>query len=289
MKPLNIFKYFKKAQKEKWAIGQFNFSTIEQAKGIIEAANKLRSPVILGTSEGESAFIGIPQAVALIKIWQTKNNFPVFLNLDHGKSFEYTKRAIDNGYDSVHFDGSRLYLKENIKITKKITEYAHKRNLLVEGEVGIISGLSKILNRMPKISNKDLTNPEDAYNFIKKTGVDSLAINIGTFHGVNASGKNPHINFQRLEEIKKKVKNKFLVLHGGSGVSNKDIKKAIKLGIVKININTELRIAYTNTLRNVFKDSPKEITPYKYMPKAIDAVQKVIEEKMKLLGSVNKI
>lgn len=289
MKPLNIFKYFKKAQKEKWAIGQFNFSTIEQAKGIIEAANKLRSPVILGTSEGESAFIGIPQAVALIKIWQTKNNFPVFLNLDHGKSFEYTKRAIDNGYDSVHFDGSRLYLKENIKITKKITEYAHKRNLLVEGEVGIISGLSKILNRMPKISNKDLTNPEDAYNFIKKTGVDSLAINIGTFHGVNASGKNPHINFQRLEEIKKKVKNKFLVLHGGSGVSNKDIKKAIKLGIVKININTELRIAYTNTLRNVFKDSPKEITPYKYMPKAIDAVQKVVEEKMKLLGSVNKI
>lgn len=284
---MNLKDYFLKAQKGKWAIGQFNISNLEALRAVYQAAQKLKSPVIIGTSEGESKFIGISQAAALIKIWR-ENGFPIFLNLDHSKSLEYTKEAINKGYDAVHFDGSKLPLKENIKIAKKIVRYANKKNVLVEGEVGSISGSSKILEKAPEISKINLTDPKEAEQFVKKTSVDSLAINIGSFHGISVTGK-PYIDFQRLKEIRKETNNKFLVMHGGSGVMKKDIKKAIKLGIVKININTELRIAYTNALRKSLQENPKETTPYKYMPKSIKAVQKVVEEKLKLLGSVNKI
>ncbi len=271
----NLKFYFKKAETEKWAIGQFNFSTLEQFKGILEAAKKLSSPMILGTSERESRFIGLGQAVALVNLWRKKTGLPVFLSLDHGKSFSYIKNAIDLGYKMVHFDGSRFSIDRNIEIAKKVVKYAHKRNVLVEGEIDVIGGA--------------LTAPEEAQRFIRETKVDSLAVNIGTFHGIRALKKNPHIDLKRLEEIKNKIGTAFLVLHGGSGTPEKDIKAAIKLGIVKININTEIRMAYTETLRKVLKKKPKEIISYKYMPEVIEAVQKKVEEKIKLFNSINKI
>lgn len=280
----------KKAQKQGWAIGQFNISNQETLKAIFQAAKKLKSPVIIGTSEGESNYVGLDEAVALVRAFEKKTGVPAILNLDHGKSFEYIKGAIAAGYDSVHFDGSKLPLKKNIEIAKKIVEYAHKKNTLVEGEVGIIRGVSESLKNVPEMKKKDLTKPEEALEFIKKTGVDSLAINIGTFHGVKALGQSPHIDLQRLKEIKEKLGNRvFLVLHGGSGTPDSDIKKAIKLGIVKININTDLRIAFTNNLKKVFQKKLKETTPYKYMPEVVEAIQKVVEEKIKLFNSVNKI
>ncbi len=273
--------YLEKARKEKWAIGQFNFSNLKILKAIIQAAKEKKSPIIVGTSERESKSIGISQAVALVESYRKETGLPIFLNLDHGKSFNYIKKAINAGYDAVHFDGSKLPLKENIKITKKIVRYAHKKNILVEGEVGVIGSVSD--------RKEVLTDPLDALKFVEGTKVDSLAVAIGNLHGIRISGINPNLNLKRLEEIKKKVEIIPLVLHGGSGTPKKDIKAAIKLGVVKINVNTELRIAYTNTLRKVLKKKPKEITPYKYMPEVIKAVQEVVEEKIKLFGSVNKI
>jgi ketose-bisphosphate aldolase len=285
---MKIYEYFKKAQKEKWAIGQFNFSTLEQLKAIIQAAEKLNSPVILGTSEGESSFVGLRQAVALVNSYAGNKNLALFLNLDHGSSFDYIKEAIDAGYDLVHFDGSKLGLKENIESSKKIAEYAHKKGVLVEGEINVMTGSSRVLERIPETIEENLTDPNQALEFIEETGVDSLAVSIGSFHGMEASGQSPVINFHRLKEISDKAMQKFLVLHGGSGIAGQDIKKAIKHGIVKININTELRLAYTNSLKQILKDRPQEIVPYKLMPEVIGSVQKIVEQKIKLFSSQNK-
>jgi len=285
----NLQYYFKKAQREHWAIGQFNFSDLSQSEGIIGAAKNLNSPIILGTSEGESRFLGLKQAVALKNSFQKETGLPIFLNLDHGKSFEYIKKAIDCGYDMVHFDGSKLSLKENIAETKEVVKYAKNFGVLVEGEVGIIgTDASKFYEEKFVLRPEDLTKPQEAGQYVKETGVDCLAVSIGNFHGIDIAG-NPKIDLTRLKEIKKTIKNVFLVLHGGSGISERYIRGAIKGGIVKININTELRMVYTKTLKEVLEAQPKEITPYKYLPEAIKAVQKVVEEKIKLFGSKNKI
>ncbi len=286
---MTIVDYFKKAQKEKFAIGQFHISNLETLRAIMRAAQNLRSPVIIGTSEGESKFIGLRQAVALIKSFKEETGLPIFINLDHGKDFEYIKEAIDLGYDAVHFDGSRMPLEENIEIAKKVAEYGHKKKVFVEGEVGIIKGASERHKEKIEVNEEDLTDPEEALRFINETKVDSLAINIGTFHGVDISGGKPHINLQRLREIKEKVGERvFLVLHGGSGVMEEDIKEAIAIGIRKININTELRLSFTNALRKALEKNPEETTPYKYMSESISAVQKIVEDKIKLFGSINK-
>ena len=289
-KIMKIKDYFKKAQKEKWAIGQFNISNFETLKAIIQAAQNLKSPVIIGTSENESRFIGLKQTVFLVRAFQEESRLPIFLNLDHGKTFEYIKKAVEAGYHNIHFDGSGLPFKKNLAMTKKIAKYCHQRKILIEGEIDFIKGCSEILKKGPKIKEEDLTKPDDALKFIKETKVDSLAVNIGTFHGMEADGKNPGIYLQRLREIKEKVQTEaFLVLHGGSGTPKEDIKKATGLGIVKININTELRAAYTNALKKALKEKPREIIPYKYLPEAVLAIQQIVEEKIKLFGSRNRI
>src|SRR3989338_11655204 len=161
MKPLKY--YFKKAYKEKFAIGQFNFSTFEQVKGIVAAAQNLKSPIILGTSEGESKFVGLQEAVVLRNMLRNKTGLPIFLNLDHGKSFEYLREAILAGYDMVHFDGSKLPLEENMKTSKKVVAFAHKKGVIVEGEIGKIgSDASKVYTEKFEIKEEDLTKVEDA-------------------------------------------------------------------------------------------------------------------------------
>ncbi len=277
---MNLLQVFKKALRENWAVGQFNFSNLETLKGIIEAAKNSNSPIILGTSERESAFIGLKQAVALIKSYRIETGLPLFLNLDHGKSFSYIKEAIDSGYDTIHFDGSALSLSENIEETRKILKYARKFKVLVEGEVGVIGQASELKGI--------LTNVADALEFVKKTDVDRLAVSIGNIHGIEKRGVDPMLDLERLGEIKKVLKNIPIVLHGGSGTPEKDIRKAIELGIAKININTELRMAYTENLRMSLSENKEENTPYKYMSRSIEAVQKTVEEKIKLFGSNNK-
>ncbi len=286
MKTINY--YLNKAYKEKWAIGQFNFSDFSQARGIIQAAQNLRSPIILGTSEGESKFVGLLEAVAIRNVLRKKTGLPIFLNLDHGKSFEYLKEAILAGYDMVHFDGSKLPLEENIKISKKVTSFAKKKGIVVEGEVGRFgTDASKMYQEKFEIKEEDLTNPNQVLEYLKKTNVNILAVSVGTFHGIDISGISPHIRIDRLKEIKNTI-NIPLVLHGGSGTPEDDIKEAIKLGIAKININTEIRLAFANTLRKTLETNKDEITPYKYLPEAINSAQTIAEAKIKLFGSEKK-
>ncbi|MBD3282160.1 MAG: ketose-bisphosphate aldolase [Candidatus Portnoybacteria bacterium] len=280
----------KKAQKEKYAVGQFNISTDEQLKAIIQAADELKSPVIIGTSEGERGFIGTEQAAVLTKIWQQKTKLPIILNADHCKTIESAKEAIDAGYTAIHFDGSTLPIEENIKKTKEIIRYAKSQNpnILIEGELGYLRGSSEIHKEKTEIKKEDFTTPEEAEEFIQKTKADSLAIVIGNIHGIDLKNPNPSLDIKRIKQIKKAIKDTFLVLHGGSGVSKKDIKEAIKQGIVKININTELRIAYSQKLRESMTSRPDQVKPYKILTPAVEAVKEVVKEKIRLFGSENK-
>jgi fructose-bisphosphate aldolase class II len=281
--------YLKKAQKEGWAIGQFNFSDFTQLKSIVSKALELKSPIILGTSEGESNFFGLQEAVAIRDVLRKKTSLPIFLNLDHGKSFEYLKQAIDAGYDMVHFDGSKLPLEENIKVTKEVVKYAKQRGVTVEGEVGILgTASSKVYLEKFEIKEENLTKPEDALRYLKATKVDLLAISIGNFHGIEISGIDPNLRLDVLKLIKEKTNNIPLVLHGGSGTPEDDIKEAIKEGIVKININTELRLAFSGNLRRAL-GNVDEIIPYKYLAETQKPVEKVVGFKIELFGSANKV
>ena len=277
---MKSLKYFlQKAKKEKWAIGQFNFSTLEQLKAIVSAAEKLKSPIILGTSQGEINFFGMEEAIVLRNLYRKK--FPyIYLNLDHGKDIDLIKKAIDLGYDCVHFDGSSLDFKENLKTTRKIVKYAHKKGCLVEGEIKSIQGSSEVHKKLPnEILLEDI---EKAKEFVKKTEVDSLAINIGNLHGVYA--KSIRLKIDHLQKIKKAIP-VFLVLHGGSGTSKKDIKEAIKNGVVKINVNTELRKTWREGLEKSLKRNKETIKPYNILPEVISEIEKVVEEKIKLFES----
>ncbi len=260
---MNLKYYLKKVRREGGALGQFNFSTLEQLRGILEAAQNLKRPLILGTSERESNFLGLKEIVALVEIAKTKYRAPVFLNLDHAKDPKRIKEAIGLGYSAVHFDGSDLTLEKNLKYAKKIVEYAHKKNVLVEGE-------------LEEIKKGSLSSAEEAALFVKKTKVDSLAIAIGNRHGFYPGVK---LDFERLKEIRKKTGQVFLVLHGGSGISKNDLKKAISLGIVKVNINSELRLVWKRGLVSALKG--EEIKPYQILPIVQKLIQKKVEEKIK--------
>jgi len=261
-------KILKDAQKNKYAIGQFNFSTLEQLRGILEAAKKMKAPVILGTSEGELKHMGLEEVVALVEISKNKYNVRAFLNLDHGKDKKLIMKCVNYGFSAVHCDGSYLPLEKNTEYVKTIVRYANKKGVLVEGELEEIGGEKRY-------------SIEEIKEFAKKTGVDSLAIAIGSAHGL----KKVNLDFKRLKEIRDEV-SQFLVLHGGSGISKSQIKKAIKLGIVKININTELRIAWKEGMIKGLKR--KEIKPYKIIPLVQKNIQKKVEGKIKLFGSQKK-
>lgn len=284
-----LFDFFEQAKENKFAIGAFNFSNMEQLRAIVQAAENMKAPVLVSTSEGESGFMGKEQAKALVDSWRRKTSVPLALHLDHGKSFAVIKEAVMAGYDSVHFDGSNLSWEENLEMTRQIVRWAKRYDVFVEGELGYLRGGSEV-HEVLKIKKDDLTEPGQAAEFVEATGVDSLAVAVGNIHGVSSGEENPSLFLDRLSEISEKVKkNAFLVLHGGSGTPEEDIKEAVKSGIAKVNVNTELRVAYTETLKKTLKQDPKQTTPYKIMPPVVDAVQKVVEEKIKLFGSNNKI
>lgn len=278
--------YFAKARKEKWALAQFNFSCAEQLQGIVQAAVRQHSPLLVGTSEGDAGFLGVHQAVALVGAYRKEFKIPIFLNFDHGKSLRSILAAIVAGYDAVHIDASRLGLEENILLTRKVVQLAAKNRIqVVEGELGEIPGHSK--RYLTKVAKKDMfSDPKETEQFAKETKVDNLAVNIGSAHGIYRGGE--RLNLQLLQEIKKRVQCG-LVLHGGSGVNAKDVLSAIKLGVVKINISTDLRLAFSKKLREVLSRNPEEITPYNIFPPVVGAVQKVAEKHMQFFGSANKI
>jgi len=285
----------KRAQEGQYAVGSFNFSTAEVLKAIVMAAKELNSPTIVSTSEGEGEFIGMAEAAALVGAWRHGTKLPIILNLDHGKSLESVKKAIEAGYDAIHFDGSAMSYDENIANTAAIVSYVKgikekfDREIIVEGELGYLRGSSSVHEEALEIKPEDLTSPEQAKDFVERTGVDSLAIVIGNAHGIFLKSEEG-LNLERLAQIREALGEKvFLVLHGGSGIPEDDIKKAIELGIVKINVNTELRVAYQVGLVKELKEKPTETTPYKILAPSFDAVKSVVKEKIKLFGSEGKL
>ena len=292
---VNPCEILKSAQLGHYAIGAFNFSTAEILKAIVMAAKELNASVIVSTSEGEAGFFGIREAAALVDAWRRGAGLAIILNLDHGRHMPDIKKAVAAGYNAIHFDGSGLSYEENLRQTKYVVDYIRgvektfDKEIIVEGELGYLRGSSLLHKEEIEIKPEDLTRPEQAKEFADKTGVDSLAIAIGNAHGVFLKS-DERLDLERLSQIRAALDGKaFLVLHGGSGISVDDIKKAISLGIVKVNINTELRVAYKEALDEQLEQRPEETTPYKIMEGPFEEVKKVVAEKIKLFGSVNKI
>src|SRR3989338_5912839 len=273
----------KEAEEKGVAIGHFNISNLEALHGIYNAAKKLNVPVIIGLSEGEEDFVGRSEAVAMIQSIREKDNFPIFLNADHHYSFERVKLAVDAGFDAVIFDGASLSFDENVKITKQCVDYARSVNkeILVEAELGYIGSGSNIKESIPEGAGVK-TKPEEAKKFVELTGVDMLAPSVGSIHGLIKSGK-PHIDGPLVAEIRKSA-GVPLVLHGGSGLRDEDFTNAIKAGISIIHISTEIRLAYNEALKKSLTDNPNETTPYKILQPAVDAIEKIVYDRLKLFN-----
>lgn len=275
----------------KVAIGHFNVSNLEMVWAIFTTARKLNVPVIIGVSEGEREFMGVRQVVALIKSIREEYNYPIFLNADHTYSFEKVKEAIDAGFDSVIFDGAKLPFEENLKITKQCVEYARSSsnpNVLVEAELGYIGQSSKVLDGIPEgVDLKaGLTKPEQALEFVTKTGIDLFAPAVGNIHGMMRVGHDPDLDINLISTIQKTT-GVPLVLHGGSGTTDSDFVKGIEAGLAIVHISTELRVAFQGGLKKVLQENPDEVAPYKYLKSPREAVEKVVESRLKLFNKMN--
>lgn len=284
----------RQALEERWALPHFNVSDAVTLAGICEAAKELASPLLIGTSEGERKFIGSKQAVAMIRAYREEYSLPIFLNADHHKSIEVAQEAVDAGYDAVHIDLSAYDLEENIRGTKEIVAYAKSNvksqmsNVNVEGEVGyLVTESSKIYKEVIEIPPESLTKPEEAERFVKETGVDRFAPAVGNLHGIAANAKK--LDIARIEAIRLAIGDVAMVLHGGSGTTDDQIKAVIEAGINNIHINTELRVVYADVLRKFLLENPDETTPYKFFKPVINAIKQKAAEKIRLFGGSGRI
>ncbi len=277
------------AREKKVAIGHFNISNLEALWGIFRAAQNLNVPVIIGVSEGERDFVGVRQAVALVKSIREEFDYPIYLNADHTYSFDRVKEAIDAGFDSVIIDGAKLSFEENVKLTKQCVEYARNsgKEVLVEAELGYIGQSSKVLDEIPEgvmLDESSLTNPEKAKEFVLLTGIDMLAPAVGNFHGMLKGGVDPKLNIVRVKEIAE-ITGIPLVLHGGSGNSEDDFKQSIANGIAIVHINTEIRVAYKQGLMKGLSENPDEVAPYKFLKTSVKSVQEVVDKKLRFFNN----
>ncbi|MCK4386528.1 MAG: class II fructose-bisphosphate aldolase [Candidatus Pacebacteria bacterium] len=286
------------AQENKTALGHFNIANLEMLKGVFLAVQeKSKStgasiPVIIGLSESERKYIGAKQAVAFIKNLRTETDYPIFINADHCHSHASALEAAEAGFDALVIDNSKFSLAENIAATKKTVSQIKENypDILTEGEIGFIGGSSKLLDEIPanaKITDEQMTTPEEAAKFVRETGVDLLAPAVGNLHGVLKSSPNPCLNISRIKELAAVVATP-LVLHGGSGISDDDIKEAVAAGMAVVHISTDLRVAYRSALQelsgNFFQNNPDEFAPYKIMEPVITAVQKAVAKKLNLFS-----
>lgn len=271
------------AQKNKYAVGAFNVNNMEMVQAIIQAAEETNSPVILQASQGGLKYAGVEYIAALGKLAGRNARVPVALHLDHGTDFDQVMLCIRHGFTSVMIDGSRFPLEENIAFTKKVVEIAHSVGVSVEAELGKIGGTEDHIT----VDEKDatFTDPEEAKIFVEETGVDFLAIAVGTAHGVYKGV--PKIDYDRIEAIRNKI-DVPLVLHGSSGVPYDSLRKAISLGISKINIDTDIRAAFARTVKEYLLANPDQIDPRKILGPASEAMKETIIEKMEVFGSVGK-
>lgn len=278
-----ISELLKKAEEGGYAVGAFNCNNMEIVQAIIAAAEAERAPVIMQASQGAIKYAGIDYIVAMAKTAAEKATVPVALHLDHGTSFEQVMQCIRYGFSSVMIDGSKLPLEENIALTNRVVAVARAVGVSVEAELGRIVGTEDEIS----VTEREafMTDPEEARYFVEKTGVDALAVAIGTAHG-RYKGE-PKLDFDRLEKIRSLVKIP-IVLHGSSGVPDDQIRRAIELGVRKINIDTNIREAFVEKMREVLAADPNEIDPRKILGPAREAATEIIREKIRLFGSAGK-
>ncbi len=312
---VNTKELFQKANEGKYAIPGFNFNNMEQLQAIIMACVECNSPVILQISKGARQYANqtllrymVPGAVQMAR--EMGSNIPIVLNLDHGDSFELCKACIDNGFSNVMIDGSHLPYEENVALTRKVVEYAHDHGVTVEGELGVLAGIEEHV----VAERSHYTRPEEVEDFVARTGVDSLAISIGTSHGaykfkLKPGEPFPELRFDILEEVQRRLPGFPIVLHGASsvlqeyvdiinryggklentaGVPEDQIRRAIQLGVRKVNIDSDGRLVFTAMVRKYLAEHPEEFDPRKYLGPAREELKKMYIEKCKLLGSAGK-
>lgn len=271
------------AQKGGYAVGAFNVNNMEIVQAIIEAAEEQRSPVILQASQGGLKYAGVEYIAAMARLAGEKASVPVAVHLDHGTDFQQIMLCVRNGFTSVMIDGSQYPLDENIEVTKRVVEVSHAVGMSVEGELGKIGGVEDDV----VVDHEDatMTDPDEAARFARETGVDALAIAIGTAHGVYKG--EPKLAFDRLKAIRAVVDTP-LVLHGASGISDDAIRQAVELGICKINIDTEIRQAFARGVHSVVNEHPEEYDPRKILGPAREAMKDTVATKMQLFGCAGK-
>lgn len=286
----HIKEVLKKATKNNYAIGSFNTHNLEITQGILRAAEKEHSPVIIGISPRSIKYAGLKPITHLIRT-SAKNltpSVPVTFHLDHGKSFSEAVECIQAGFSSIMIDASQLPLDENIFQTKKVVEYARRYGVWVQGEIGRVPTTDEDIKRFKVKPKEFMTDPKEAEEFVKKTRVNTLAVGIGNIHGLYKMTHKVRLDWQRLKEIHRRTKIP-LVLHGASGLDKEDIRKAIVNGIRIINIHTEINIAFSDALRKSLAKNKKEVDPRKIMPPVIEAVEKMVSEKIKMFGSAERV
>ena len=298
---------FKRAYEENFAIGAFNVNNMEIIQGIVEAAKEERSPLILQVSAGARKYANPIYLKKLVEAAVEDSGLPIVLHLDHGDSFEICKQCVDDGFTSVMIDASHLPFEENIALTKQVVDYAHDRGVVVEAELGRLAGIEDAVN----VDAKDatFTDPEQAAEFVERTGVDSLAVAIGTSHGAYKFKGEPSLDFERLEAIAKLLPGFPLVLHGASsvpaeyvelcnkygadipgaqGVPEEMLRKATTMGVCKINIDTDLRLAMTAAIRKRLVEDPSTFDPRHYIGDGRAAIKEIVRHKIvNVLGSNN--
>ena len=299
---------FKKSMEEGFAIGAFNINNMEIIQGIIDAAAKQNSPVILQASSGAIKYARIKYLMKMVEAACEETSIPIAIHLDHGPDFETCKMCIDNGFTSVMIDGSKYSFEENVALTKKVVDYAHERGVVVEAELGQLAGIEDDVN----VSESDAkyTDPDQAKEFVERTGCDSLAIAIGTSHGAYKFKGEAKLRFDILKEIKEKIPNTPIVLHGAStvipelvdtcnkyggdipgtkGVPDEILHTASISGVSKINVDTDLRLAFTGEIRKALSENPSAFDPRKYLTPAREKITEIVEHKIKnVFGSANK-
>jgi fructose-bisphosphate aldolase, class II len=288
---VSLKQILKQAQKEKYAIGAFNVVNLETTLGVIRGAIKANAPVIVQVSETTIEYAGLKPITHIVQTI-AKNEavkVPVALHLDHGKSFRSVAECINAGFSSIHIDASELATDENIILTKQSVDYAHKHDVWAQGELGILRGTEDKV-KVPEDMAAFFTDPDEAEEFVKKTGVNTLAVSIGNMHGIKKFRDMdvPKLDIERLKKINKKLPNTPIVLHGASGIKEDEIKQAIDFGVKIINIDTELRLAFTNTLRQTLEKDSLLYDPRKSLTPSIEAIEKVVEKKIKMFGSNGK-
>lgn len=303
-------KMFEDAYKGGYAVGAFNVNNMEIIQGIVQAGTKLNAPLILQVSKGARAYANHTYLVKLVEAAVETSGLPIVLHLDHGPDFETCKACIDGGFTSVMIDGSHLPYEENVALTKKVVDYAHDHGVVVEGELGRLAGIEDDV----KVSDEDssYTKPEEVCDFVGRTGVDSLAIAIGTSHGAYKfkPGQDPKLRIDILEEVEKKLPGFPIVLHGASsvipefveeinryggkmdnaiGIPESELRKAAEHAVCKINIDSDLRLAMTAAIRKYMAENPSHFDPRQYLAPARAAIEGMVEHKiLEVLGCAGK-